>query len=344
MERRLVTIRKVNKIQPIAGADNIELALIDGWQAVVKKGEFKEGDLGIYCEIDSFLPIEDRYEFLRSGCYKKMADGTEGFRLKTIKLRGVLSQGLLLPLGLFPEIKRPHLDMEVTELLKVKKYEPPIPANLSGVVKGLFPSFISKSDQERIQNLPEYFDKYKDVMFEETEKVDGTSVTYYFNNDEFGVCSRNLELKEDPNNTLWKIAEKLDIKQILQEIGKNIALQGELVGEGIQKNPLKLLGQHFMIYDIFDIDKQHYLTQGERLGIVAKLQAKNINIEHVPIICAGIRVFKLYSTMAELLEHAKGNSEYAGEREGLVFKSLELIGGNTVSFKVVSNSYLLKGE
>ena len=344
IERKLVTIRKVSEIKPIPNADNIELALVDGWQVVCKKGEFKQGDLGVYFEIDSFLPVEERYEFLRKDCYKVMADGTSGFRLKTIKLRGQLSQGLLLPLNMFPEIKHPELGAEVTELLKVKKYEPPVPINLSGVVKGIFPSFINRSDQERIQNLPDYFERYKDVMFEETEKVDGTSVTYYSNEGEFGVCSRNLELKEDTNNTLWKMAEKLDIKQMLQELDMNIAIQGELVGEGIQKNPLKLIGQKYLIYDIYDIDKRRYLTQEERLSLLYKLKPNYGNIEHVPITCVGIQVFEVYSTMPELLEHAKGSSAFASEREGLVFKSLELIDGNTVSFKVVNNRYLLNGE
>jgi len=349
MERKLVTIRKVSEIKPIKDADNIELALVDGWQVVCKKGDFKPNDLGVYFEIDSFLPIEERYEFLRKGCYKVMADGSAGFRLRTIKLRGQLSQGLLLPLSMFLEIKHIELGDEVTELLKIKKYEPPIPANLSGIVKGMFPSFINKSDQERIQNLLDYFETYKvetykDVFFEETEKVDGTSVTYYINEGEFGVCSRNLELKEDVNNSLWIMAKKLNIKQLLQDLNRNIAIQGELVGEGIQKNPLKILGHKYLIYDVYDIDKKRYLTQSERVSLVADLQLKNNNIEHVPVTNNNIQIFKECPIMDKLLGYVKGSSKFAGEREGLVFKSTQLIGGNTISFKVVNNSYLLKGD
>jgi len=113
MERKLATIRKVNEIKPIEGADMIELAIVDGWQCVVKKGEFKPGDPGVYFEIDSYLPIEERYEFLRKSSYKKIPDQlqgqrAEGFRLKTVKLRGQISQGLMLPPGYFPRIKNNH--------------------------------------------------------------------------------------------------------------------------------------------------------------------------------------------------------------------------------------------
>lgn len=239
MKRKLISIRKIKEIFPIKGADNIELAKIDGWQTVVKKGEFHKGDYGVYFEIDSFLPIEDRYEFLRKSSYKKLPNGTEGFRLKTIKLRKVLSQGLILPLSLFPEIASIDTGIDLSKRLNVTKYEAPIPAHLSGIVKGQFPSFISKSDQERIQNLPEYFEEYKDIEFEETEKLDCSSVTFYTNNEDFGVCSRNLELKESEDNTIWWLAKKLNIENTLFKLSKNIALQGEIVGEGIQKKQIE---------------------------------------------------------------------------------------------------------
>jgi len=342
MERKLATIRKVFDIQPIENADNIEVATVDGWKVVVKKGEFEKGDLGVFFEIDSFLPIEDRYEFLKKSSYKTMTDGTEGFRLKTVKLRKQISQGLLLPLNLFPEIK-PSLGEDVTEQLNIKKYEPPIPACLSGVIKGRFPSFIQKTDQERIQNLPLYFETLKEMEFEESEKLNGSSATYYVKDGEFGVCSRNLELKESETNTLWQVAKKIEIKESLEKLKRNIAIQGELVGEGINKNTLKLMGHHFYIFDIFDIDNHRYLTPGERYKLIGRMNSDQL--KQVPIINI-IKIFEIYDSMEKMLEYADRKSVISPNvsREGIVFKSCELYEGDTVSFKVINNNYLLKHE
>ena len=147
MERKLASIKKINNIQPIEGADMIELAVVDGWKVVVAKNVgHKIGDMVIYCEIDSFLPIKEEFEFLRKSSYRKLVDGTEGFRLKTIKLRGQISQGLILPISVVEYTNVGfEVGMDVTNLLGVTKYEPPIPAELSGKVKGLFPSFLRKT-------------------------------------------------------------------------------------------------------------------------------------------------------------------------------------------------------
>jgi len=171
MSRKLATVRKVLDIRPIEGADAIELAIIGGWQCVVKKGDFKVGDLGVYFEIDSFLPIEPKYEFLRKSSYRQLPTGEEGFRLRTVRLRGALSQGLLLPLGEFTDL--PVDTYDLTSFLKVTKYEPPMPACLAGDAAGSFPSDIPKTDAERIQNLADYFEQYKEAEFEVTEKLDG---------------------------------------------------------------------------------------------------------------------------------------------------------------------------
>ncbi|MFW9853347.1 MAG: RNA ligase (ATP), partial [Candidatus Thorarchaeota archaeon] len=280
MERRLVTVRKIKEIEEHPNADRLEIAVIDGWRCIVKKGEFKRGDSGLFFEIDSFLPIRDEFEFLRSGStFKRMTvDGKEitGFRLRTMKLRGVLSQGLLVPLSMFPEIDFSE-DKDYSDDLGVLKFEPPIPAQLSGQVEGMFPSYIKKTDQERIQNLPEYFEKYKDVEFEISEKLDGSSMTVFWDGEKFGVCSRNLELKEDEENTFWKVANKLDLRNKMTN-GRKIAIQGELVGESIQKNPLKIQGQDFYVFDIWDTEEHRYLTSEERFKITSELGLKNVPI------------------------------------------------------------------
>jgi len=355
MFRKLVTIRTIKEINSISGADNIESALIDGWTCVVKRGEFKSGDLCVYFEIDSFLPIEERYEFLRKSSYRKYNEKledrrNEGFRIKTMKLKNVLSQGLALPLSSFPEITEeechlPLIGQDVTGLLCVEKWEPPIPAQLSGKVKGSLPSFIQKTDEERIQNLPEYFEKCKDLSFEVTEKVDGSSMTVYFNNEVFGVCGRNLELTETEDNSLWKIVRTLNLEKHLKALGRNIALQGEIIGEGIQKNPLKISGNQFRLFNIYDIDKGTYLLPVERKILFESL-SQVCPIKHVPIIHDSFKVFSEKKTIDDLLKFVEGKSAInnQAEREGLVFKSTSYDYGHFISFKVINNKYLLKGE
>lgn len=169
MKRKLASVRVIANIEPIHGADMIELATVDGWKVVVAKNvDHKVGDFVVYCEVDSFLPIKPEFEFLRKSSYKKMAD-QEGFRLKTIKLRGQVSQGLILPISEvipFPDVlDYMEVGKDVTELLSIVKYEPPIPAELAGKVKGLFPYFIPKTDEERVQNLSSEYDRWKDEIF-----------------------------------------------------------------------------------------------------------------------------------------------------------------------------------
>ena len=335
MERKLASIRVISDILPIEGADAIELAIVDGWKVVVAKNVGHQiGDMVVYCEVDSFLPIRPEYEFLRKTSFKKMGN-LEGFRLKTIKLRGQISQGLILPLK---DIQLPNKDllrvgMDVTKELGIVKYEPPIPAELAGKVKGLFPSFLRKTDEERIQNLSTEFEEWKgsDKTFYVTEKLDGSSATYYINNDEFGVCSRNLELLETEGNTFWKVARELDLENKMREFGGNFSLQGELIGEGIQGNPYRFKGQTVRIFNVFDIDEGEYLPLNQ-----FKFFVEHLGLVTVPILDED---FKLPNTIDEILAYAEGKSELFPnpEREGVVIRSTD----RTISFKAISNKFLL---
>jgi RNA ligase (TIGR02306 family) len=332
MERKLASIRTITDIQLIPDADSIEVVSIGGWKVVSKKGEYKIGDMCIYCEIDSFLPILPQYEFLRKSSYKKMSDGTEGFRLKTIKLRGQVSQGLVLPISVLPEGRTLFEGMDVTNVLGITKYEPPVPSNLSGQVKGHFPSFLQKTDEERVQNLADVYPFNTSLRFYVTEKLDGSSATFYFRNGEFGVCSRNLELKETPENTFWKVARQLNLEEILGGIGKNICLQGELIGEGIQGNPYKIKGQTVKFFNAFNIDEYRKLSFTEFSNMMNKL-----NLETVPVLNEN---FNLPETIDELLLFAEGKSllNPNTDREGLVIRSQDI----SISFKAISNKFLLK--
>lgn len=211
--RQLVSIREVTGIQAIENADAIELALFDGWQCITKKGEFAVGDNAVYFEIDSAVPMADeRFGFLK-GRANRLIDGVEYAVIKTMKMRGELSQGLALPLSSFPELEnqQPKEDDEtgLGYLIGVIKYEKPLAQGLSGFAKGNFPDFIPKTDEERVQNLkPRDFqemiraDKHNEnnPVFRATVKLDGSSLTLYVKDGKFGVCSRNLELDMDNEN------------------------------------------------------------------------------------------------------------------------------------------------
>ena len=340
--RKLATIRQIDAVRPIPDADAIECAVIGGWTAVVKKGEFKEGDLAVYCEIDSWIP-HALAPFLSKGKEPRMFDGIAGERLRTMKLRGQLSQGLLLPMHVLTNYGADLFEgYDVSETLGIVKYEAPIPAQLAGEVKGMFPGWIQKTDQERVQNLTEEFDHWlgEQHAWEVTEKLDGSSMTVYLRDGEFGVCSRNLELKPSETNSLWKVAVRNDLELKLRQANRNLALQGELIGEGIQGNPYKMKGQEFFLFDIYDIDTSKYFTPAERKAFV-----EEHDIKHVPVLASNAELSDTLgiNSIEEILKFAEGKS-VAGmigcEREGLVFKSKTM----QCSFKAISNKFLLKSE
>ena len=339
--RKLATIRKIDSIRPIPDADAIECAVVGGWTVVIKKGDFKAGDLAIYCEIDSWIP-HALAPFLSKGKEPRVFDGIVGERLRTMKLRGQLSQGLLLPLiikmggNLLPTTRRIVSEGEdVSEALGIVKYEAPVPACLAGKARGMFPSFIPRTDQERIQNLTTEHAEWvtAGLTWELTEKLDGSSMTVYVNERDHGVCSRNLNLYDTEGNTLWQVAHRDQILTAIQDSQRNLAIQGELIGEGIQGNHYKIKGQSFYVFDIYDIDKGLYLTPEERRDF-----CEFHELLHVPVIVddkdLGI------GTVEELLSWANDKSRLnsQADREGLVFKCNE----RQISFKTISNKYLLK--
>jgi len=344
--RKLASIRVISDIEQIPNADVIELAIVDGWKVVVAKNVGHQiGNKVVYCEIDSFLPIEPEFEFLRKTSFKKMGE-EEGFRLKTIKLKGQVSQGLLIPLNDAIEVMKRRngevytemleVGKDVSQLLGIQKYEPPIPAELAGKVKGLFPSFLYKTDEMRIQNLVNEYEEWKksDKTFYVGEKLDGSSSTFYIKDDEFGVCSRNLELTETEGNTFWKVVREFDLETRMREFGGNFSLQGELVGPGIQSNPYKLNKPTVKIFNVFDIDMGEYLPLDKFKFIV-----EHLGLETVPILDED---FKLPDTIDELLNYADGKSVLNPnfDREGVVIRSTD----RAISFKAISNKFLLKPE
>ena len=325
---------------------------VDGWWDVDKKDQYRVGEPTIYLEVDSWVPHE-LAPFLSKGKEPRVFEGVPGERLRTVRLKGQLSQGLLLrPSDLDQVIPvyynasdrhalRVYTDMEdyvefyegddVSEVLGIKKWEPTLPAQLAGQVRGNFPAEIPKTDQERIQNLK--FDQYLGKHYEVTEKLHGSSCTFYLDNDDiFHVCSRNWDLKPDENNAYWKAAIKYNLAFEMKRLGLNgYAIQGELCGEGINGNNYKL-DLDFFVFDVYLVG-EGYLEPFERQELVRKL-----GLKHVPILDSN---HQLHDEVEDLLRKADGISMLANcKREGFVYKALY----STNSFKVISNAWLLKYE
>ncbi len=334
--RKLASIQKIEEVQPIEGADQIEKARVLGWWVVIKKGQFKAGDLAIYFEIDSLLPVTSQFEFLSKGQKPKQTitdDGklVEGWRLKTIRLRGQVSQGLLKPLSDFPEITATEPGIDLTDTIGVYKFDPPLPASISGESKGYIPGFIPKTDEERIQSIPELLEKLRGKRLYITSKLDGTSTTIFKYENEFNVCGRTLNYIEDDKNVMWRIANHYNLKEKLPD---GFAIQGECIGESIQDNRQRIKGQDIYVFYVIDIAKAEYLGLEEMKRFVAELGMKT-----VPIIDDN---FILDHTVDQLLKMANGPSPLnpSVPQEGIVFRLYNST--KKVSFKSISNEYLIK--
>jgi RNA ligase (TIGR02306 family) len=331
LTRKLASIQRIKALEPIANADAIERATVLGWQLVVKKGEFAVGDLCVYCEIDALLPERPEFEFLRP----------RKFLIRTVRLRGQISQGICFPLDILPAGTLVARGADVTEVLGIVKYEPPLPAQIAGDAKGHFPGFIPKTDETRVQVLEGMLARQRGITLYASEKLDGTSMTCYLRDGEFGVCSRNLELRETPGNTLWAVARRLDIEGKLQQLGGNVAVQGELIGEGIQKNRLGLKGVHFFAFSLFDIDRYTFFDYAPFMAT-----ARELGLETAPVVTERFVITEA-TGVAEIVDFATGRSALNAQawREGLVFRPLvETIDPELgrLSFKAINPEYLLK--
>lgn len=374
-KRSLAHVERVINIRPIDGCDNIEQCNVLGWNLIIRKGEFQENDLCVYIEIDSIVP-EDNPDFV---FLEKRR-----FRVKTIKMRGVISQGIALPLSVLPAGTY-EIGTDVTDILKIKKINDDIPSDDYSVrrkraeqvfkskhkrffsnkfVKKLmkykwfrktvflfipkhqrkkngFPAYIAKTDETRIQNIPQVLDECKGLKMIVTEKLDGMSATYGLekirrNKFDFAVCSRNVrQLDKDVlGNTYWEIEDKYGIEPILRDMqlryGLNsIVIQGEIIGEGIQKNKYRLSGHDFYVFNL--------IFNGKKINsIVAKNMLEPYGLHFVPILEEG---FELLDTVDEMLEYADGLSTICDTpREGVVIRNYD----RNISFKCVSNEFLIK--
>lgn len=339
--RKLATIRRISDIKAIEGADKICVFVLDGWSVVDSIGKYEKDQLVVFCEIDSWIPNSIAPFLTAEGKEPKVFNEVKGERLRTKKLRGQISQGLVLPIEVLAVEHEDDIGIadwkegdDVTEVLGIQKWEPFIPLQLQGKVKGNFPSWVPKTDQERIQNLKNEYESYKQEVWQVTEKLHGSSCTFALDLEgNFEVCSRNLSLKFDENNAYWKVALKYNVEERMKQyLLYGCAIQGELIGEGINGNQYNTT-LDFYVFSVYSSYSTAYIAPDE-----AEKITKLLELKHVPV----IEYKKVPDvTMQELLQQAEGKSMLNGSnREGLVFKSID----GTKSFKVISNSWLLKNE
>ena len=358
--RKLASIQVITDLKPIEGKDRIVLATVLGWSVIVKKDEFNIGDKCIYIEIDSLLPEKPEFEFLRN---KK-------FRIKTMKLGNTYSQGIVFPLSILPQNKTYQIGDDVTDILGIKKYDPQAEEELklNKTTKEIkkypqflmrwswfrklvlpskrqqrgFPMQISKTDEVRIQTIPEVLKNKEPTIV--TEKIDGQSLsallvknkTWYGKTKyEFILCSRNLRLWTKDHSNYWQMAEKYNLEKTLKNmIGDNewVAIQGECYGASIQSNPYKMNNKELRIFNV--------IYPSGRLGsIEAKEICDKNNLLFVPILDVN---YILPDTVDGMLQYATDKSLINPNvlREGVVVRSKD----GKKSFKAVSPEYLIKHE
>ncbi len=277
--RKLASIQIVNAAEPIPNADAIEKIRVLGWWVVVKKGEHRPGDKVVYCEIDSLLPERPEFEFLRAGSFKPaQTDDTgavvqpAGFRIRTVKLRGQISQGICFPLSVLPPGAPADDGADVTDWLAVRKWEPPSMA-MRGRVKGGFPGFLPKTDEIRVQVLEPVLAQHRGKTFYVTEKLDGMSFTAFLRDGQYGICSRNQWMDEtDSTNVLARVAQRLQLEEKLRAIeqarGFQPAIQAEVIGLGVQKNKYALKEVTLRVFNVLDIGAGRLVDHAAMIDIL----------------------------------------------------------------------------
>ena len=345
MARKLASVQRIWKIEPIEGADKIELAHVLGWQCVVNKGQFQPMDIGVYFEIDSFLPIRPEFEFLRASSYKNSDLMGEGFKLKTMRFKGQLSQGLLLPVSTFSEIPQDaDVGADVTNILGVRKWEIEEFATTGGNVIGTLPYDVPHTDETRVQNAPELIQEFAGLEYYISTKMDGSSHSISIDENGFHVTGHNYEYKNDGSNAFYEMVnargwkEKMEAYMAAANL-KTLTIQGEFCAPGIQKNRLKLTKPEWYVFTV--------RQNGERVGLNHMLSmCEALDMNHVPIEEVGMDLPLKYPTVEALLERADGDYPNGGKKEGIVIRPVEPVFSAAISaplsMKVVNNAYLLK--
>lgn len=328
--RKLAHIERIIALTSIPGADLIERATVQAWDVVVKKGLYQVDDLVAFAEIDTLILNRPWSAFL-------FKDTRQLYRLRTIRLRGTLSQGLLIPIAEIPELAGRQWEEgdDLTELLQLNKWEPVLPANLAGQIKGNFPHWLRKTDECRLQSAKRVLDEIRDIPVYVAVKMDGTSFTAYKHEGVFGVCSRNLDMCEDGGDDYWAMAKSIGLPEKLPD---GYAIQAELCGPGIQGNKAGLAAKQLFVFSVWDIKEQAFVSFG-----FLKTFCETYGLEMVPVLPAFVRpdTVDQWLAFADTVKYANG-----AQAEGIVVRPMverysEALRGR-LSFKVISNAFLLK--
>jgi RNA ligase (TIGR02306 family) len=331
---KLATIEKILALDPIEGADRIEVASVLGYRVVTQKGIHKVGDLVVFVVPDTTVPRASWSEFLFKGDQAEK----ERIRLKAIRLRGQVSQGLLVPLYAVADYAEVKEGDDATDFLGVEKFEKPIPACLSGDVYGYMPGYLRKTDEDNLRSNLGALAELQGKKVYITQKVDGSSGTFFWKDGEFGVCSRKLHLKESDSNSFWKIARQEAIESHMRDRGLNISIQGEVFGEGIQGNKLDAKGVEFKVFDVWDIDKQEYYNYEKLCNL-----CEAFNLRMVDVVFTGDMNLPLGELVKFANEQVYDNNKPA---EGIVIRPVETTQsqslGRRLSVKIISEKFAVK--
>lgn len=329
-KRKLAYIVKIEELTDVPGASVLQVAKVLGWTVVVNKSyHFHVNDLAVYFENDSILDRENKeFAFLKGGV------------IRTRKIRNVLSQGLLMPLSclsVYPvNLNTLREGEDMTTVCKVDKY---ISLDEEDKNPGArLPFNIPKSNEERLQSCPVILRELKEQRVIITRKEDGCSATYAFTDNKFIVCSRNYPFEKQESNHYFLIAQKYDLESKLRSSGRDLAIQGEIVGPKINKNRLECKDYEFKVFNIWNISRGRYLTHDEMMKICDELK-----LNTVPILYDGwmeeknlnLDYFIEYANHVTYGTRENGNLQPG---EGIVVKTHD----RRFHFKVVSNTYLLK--
>jgi RNA ligase (TIGR02306 family) len=326
--RGLVFLGMVIDLEQIPNAENLLKATVvcgkgGKWVSPVRKEDFKIGDkCNVYLP-DSIVPPTEDFEFMRK----------YHFRVRPMRFRGCPSECLIMPYEYGAIVGD-----DVTSEAGVTKYEKTIPACMAGTVLGKFPAFIPKTDEQNFQAVPHILEYMTGRRYYATEKVDGTSCTVYYKNGHFGVCSRNLELVEDDNNVYWKVAKRYNLQEKLPRMGE-YAIQMEIVGPGIQGNPMGLRGCEARVFDVINLTENRYFNWLDLDKFCIDLE-----ITPVSLICYGMPFMMNHDQLQAFVESKV--YENGTPVEGVVFRTIEpeWLLNNRASFKVLNLLYKEKNE
>jgi len=350
--RKLASIQRITELKPIEGADRIELARVLGWQVVVGKGQYKPGDLVVYFEIDSFLPVREEFEFLRDRSFKKSELLGEGFRLKTMQLRGEVSQGLIMSINevLDPD-REYHKGDDVTEILGIREWQIPEMASGSGTIIGEASGKIHVTDEVRIQSEPGLLEEFRNLDYYITLKIDGSSHSIKIDTDDsLHVFGHNYELKDDGASPFYEYIKENKIDEIVRTYMKKNALesmtvQGEWCGAGIQKNRLGLSSPEWFVFTVDENDRRTGLAEMEKFISASRV------LKMVPLLEKGTDLPSVYSDEASLLKRAATDDSHSYLNdipEGIVIRPVEPVYSpilrGPLSMKIINNGYLLKNK